>query len=127
MRQFETLDLYSIDGLLTDEERMVREAVHDWVQRRVMPSVEQWAYEGVFPRELVPEIGELNLIGASYSDYDLPGLVERGVRPDLPGARAWRLGAAVLRVSPDVAGHVPDPDVGQPGAEGPVDPSARAW
>ena len=74
MREFERLDLYHIDGLLSDDERMVRGSVHDWVQRRIMPHVESWAYDGVFPRELVTEMGELNLIGASYSDYDLPGM-----------------------------------------------------
>lgn len=74
MRQFESLDLYHIDGLLSDEERMVRDAVHDWVQGRVMPDIEAWAYEGVFPGELIPEMGELNLLGSSYSAYDLPGL-----------------------------------------------------
>ncbi len=74
MQEFERLDLYHLDGLLSDEERMVRDAVHDWVQGRFMPHVESWAYDGVFPRELIPEIGELNLLGASYTDYDLPGL-----------------------------------------------------
>ncbi len=74
MGDFESLDLYRIDDLLTDEERMVRDAVREWVDGRVMPDVESWAWEGVFPSEIIPEIGRLDLIGASYTDYGLPGL-----------------------------------------------------
>ena len=74
MRRFEEFDLYHIDGLLTEEERMVRDTVHRWVQDRVMPSIEEWAWEGTFPLDLVPEMGELGFLGSSFSDYDLPGL-----------------------------------------------------
>jgi glutaryl-CoA dehydrogenase len=73
MRSFDRLDLYGIDDLLSDEERMVRDAVREWVDRRVLPDVEDWAYEGVFPRELVTEMANLDMIGAGYSEYDLPG------------------------------------------------------
>jgi glutaryl-CoA dehydrogenase len=74
MDHFESLDLYRIDDLLTDEERMVRDAVREWVEGRVMPHVESWAWDGVFPSEIIPEIGQLDLIGASFTDYGLPGL-----------------------------------------------------
>jgi glutaryl-CoA dehydrogenase len=74
MRRFEEFDLYHIDGLLTDEERMVRDTVHKWVEDRVMPDIETWALEGVFPIHLVPEMGELDMLGSAFSEYDLPGL-----------------------------------------------------
>ncbi|HQU34154.1 MAG TPA: acyl-CoA dehydrogenase family protein [Thermoanaerobaculaceae bacterium] len=70
----ESLDLFAIDELLTDEERMVRDTVRTWVRERVMPHIEAWAWEGRFPRELVPEMARLNLFGATLKEYGLPGL-----------------------------------------------------
>ena len=74
MTRFEDLDLYHIDELLSEEERMVRTSVRSWVQDRIMPEIEEWAYEGVLPREIMREMGDLDLLGATYSEYDLPGL-----------------------------------------------------
>ena len=74
MLRFEDLDLYHIDELLSDEERMVRKSVRSWIEDRVMPEIEDWAYEGVFPLGVVREMGNLDLLGANFSEYDLPGL-----------------------------------------------------
>ena len=70
----DSLDLYALEELFTDEERMVREAVRAWVRERILPRIEEWAWEGRFPRELVPEMGDLNLFGATLREYGLPGL-----------------------------------------------------
>jgi len=74
MVKFQDLDLYHIDDLLSDEERMVRDSVQAWVRDRVLPDIEEWAWESVFPRHLVKEMGDLHLLGASFSEYDLAGL-----------------------------------------------------
>jgi len=74
MPRFEDFDLYHIDHLLSDDERMVRDAVHRWVSDRVLPHVEGWAWEGVFPLHLIKEMGDLHLLGASFSQYSLAGL-----------------------------------------------------
>jgi glutaryl-CoA dehydrogenase len=74
MQRFESFDLYHLDGLLRDEERLVRDTVHRWVSERVLPDIEDWAWQGRFPHELVPEMAGLGLFGAAFSDYDLPGL-----------------------------------------------------
>ena len=70
----ESLDLYGVEELYTDEERMVRDTVGAWVRTRVLPHVEEWAWEGRFPQELVPEMAELSLFGATFKEYGLPGL-----------------------------------------------------
>ncbi len=70
----ESLDLFAVNDLFTDEERMVRDTVHDWVRGRILPRIEEWAWEAHFPLELVPEMGELNLLGATIREYGLPGL-----------------------------------------------------
>ncbi|MFH1176865.1 MAG: acyl-CoA dehydrogenase family protein [Acidobacteriota bacterium] len=69
-----TLDLYAIEELLTDDERLVRNTVRKWVDERVLPYIEEWAWEGRFPRHLVGEMAELALFGATLSEYGLPGL-----------------------------------------------------
>ena len=69
-----SLDLYGVEELLTDEERMVRDTVRSWVRERVLPHIEGWAWEGRFPRELVPEMAALALFGSTLREYGLPGL-----------------------------------------------------
>jgi glutaryl-CoA dehydrogenase len=68
------LDLYEVEELFTDEERLVRDTVRAWVDDRILPHVEDWAWQGRFPIELLPEMASLNLFGATISDYGLPGL-----------------------------------------------------
>lgn len=70
----ERLDLLGIEELLAEDEKLVRDTVGRWVDERVLPGIEGWAYEGRFPLELVPEMAELGLFGASFSEYGLPGL-----------------------------------------------------
>jgi len=74
MRRDHEHDLFRIDDMLDDDERRVRDAVRDWVERRVLPDIERWAWDCVFPRELVAEMADLDLLGAPYHEYDLPGL-----------------------------------------------------
>ena len=74
MRDYSDFDLYQVDSLLSNEERMVRDSVREWVTDRVLPEIEDWAWNCRFPTEIIPEMAELDLLGAPYSDYDLPGL-----------------------------------------------------
>jgi glutaryl-CoA dehydrogenase len=74
MRELEGLDLLEFDGMLSEDERMVRDTARDWVADRVLPSIERWAWDCHFPRELVPELGALGLLGAPYSEFGLPGV-----------------------------------------------------
>ncbi|MCJ7756128.1 MAG: acyl-CoA dehydrogenase family protein, partial [Thermoanaerobaculales bacterium] len=74
MQEFDGLDLYHMDEMFTDEERMVRDTVREWVSDRILPHIEQWAWDCHFPRELVPEMGALDLLGAPYSEFGLPGV-----------------------------------------------------
>jgi glutaryl-CoA dehydrogenase len=67
-------DLYNIDHLLSDEERMVRDTVRKFVQERVLPIIGTHFEEGTFPRELVPEIAQLGLLGMHLEGYGCAGL-----------------------------------------------------
>lgn len=70
----DAVDYYDIDGLLTEEERLIRETVRAFVDRDVRPIIEQASRDGRFPRELLPGLAELGLLGANLSGYGLAGL-----------------------------------------------------
>ncbi len=67
-------DLYNIDHLLSEEERMVRDTVRKFVQERVLPIIGDHFEAGTFPRELIPEIAELGLLGMHLEGYGCAGL-----------------------------------------------------
>ena len=48
--------------VVDDEERMVRDAVRDWVSDRFMPLIEDAYVKGYFPKDLVPELAELGVV-----------------------------------------------------------------
>ncbi len=70
---FQGLDYYGVDGLYTEEERMIRSTVRDFVSARVMPTIGKHFTAGTFPRELIPVFGELGLLGPSLTGYGCPG------------------------------------------------------
>ncbi len=67
-------DLYNIDRLLSEEERMVRDTVRKFVSERVLPIIGEHFEAGTFPRELIPEIAELGLFGMHLEGYGCAGL-----------------------------------------------------
>jgi glutaryl-CoA dehydrogenase len=74
LSRFPGVDFMDADTLLTEEERMVRDMVRAFVDDKVKPIIEECHRDGRTPLELVPEMGALNLFGASISEYGLPGL-----------------------------------------------------
>ncbi len=73
-RGLDPLDLYDVDAELTDEERMVRDSVARFVDDRVLPVIRECFEQQTFPRDLVPEIAALGLLGSSIEGYGCAGL-----------------------------------------------------
>jgi len=71
---FQSLDYVDVDSLLTDEEKMIRNTVREWVTGEVLPVIEHHFREGTFPNHLIPAIGELGLLGANIQGYGCAGL-----------------------------------------------------
>ncbi|HLI89875.1 MAG TPA: acyl-CoA dehydrogenase family protein [Ktedonobacteraceae bacterium] len=67
-------DLYNIDHLLSEEERMVRDTVRKFVNERVLPIIGEHFEAGTFPRELIPEIADLGLLGMHLEGYGCAGM-----------------------------------------------------
>lgn len=74
-------DLLDLDAELTESELSVRDRVRDFVDRRIRPNIAAWFAEAVFPRELVPEMAELGLLGMHLHGYGCAGrsAVEYGI------------------------------------------------
>jgi len=68
------LDLYDVAGSLTDEERMVRDATARLVDEKVLPVIQKHFEEHTFPRDLLPEIASLGLLGSSITGYGCAGM-----------------------------------------------------
>src|SRR6476469_6822893 len=69
------LDFYDIDSVLTEEERAVRDSVRRFVDERVLPVIGDAYVQGRFPKELIPEMGELGVFGANLpEEYGCAGL-----------------------------------------------------
>jgi glutaryl-CoA dehydrogenase len=74
MNRFKGVDFYHLDELLTEEERMIRDTIREWVDDRFMPGIEKHYREGTFPMELIGELGELGTLGASLQGHGCAGL-----------------------------------------------------
>lgn len=68
------LDLYDVASALTEEERMVQDSVARLVDEKVLPVIQKCFEEHRFPRELIPELAALGLLGSSLKGYGCAGL-----------------------------------------------------
>src|SRR5918912_4634310 len=72
-RRLKPLDFLDVDALLSSEERMIRDTVRQLVRERVLPGIEEWFENGIFPAEMATEMGKLGLLGMHLSGYGCPG------------------------------------------------------
>ena len=81
MASFAGVDYFDFDSLLSDEEKLARNTMRQFVDDRIMPIIEEHNREGRFPIELVPRMAELGLFGASLKGYGCAGIsnVEYGL------------------------------------------------
>ncbi len=56
-------DYYLVDDLLTDEQKIIRSAIREWVDRSVKPIIEEHAHNHTFPKHLIKEMGEIGAFG----------------------------------------------------------------
>ncbi len=73
--RFQGFDFYDLDSALSDEERMVRDAIREWVEEEVIPIIGEAYHERRFPSSLIPGLGELGVLGANLpEEYGCAGL-----------------------------------------------------
>jgi glutaryl-CoA dehydrogenase len=79
--KFKGVDFIELDGLLSPEERLVRDTTRRFTEDNVVPIIEQCNREGRFPCELIKPMAELGFFGASLKGYGCAGMsnVEYGL------------------------------------------------
>ena len=72
---FGGVDFYRFDGLLSEEERAVRDTVRAWVDEYLIPVIGDCYIEGRFPKQLIPGLASLGVLGANLpEEYGCAGL-----------------------------------------------------
>ncbi|MEJ0008055.1 MAG: acyl-CoA dehydrogenase family protein [Steroidobacteraceae bacterium] len=68
------LDLFDVRGCLTDEERLIQDSVARFVTAEAAPRIRACFDAHCFPRELIPDLANLGVLGAAIQGYDCAGL-----------------------------------------------------
>jgi glutaryl-CoA dehydrogenase len=78
---FKGVDFIGFDNLLGDDERLARDTARQFIEDNLIPIIEECNREGRFPRELVPQMGQLGFFGANLHGYGCAGMsnVEYGL------------------------------------------------
>ena len=68
-------DYYGLDELYSDEHKLVRDAARAWVKKEVSPIIDDCYEKAVFPKHLIPGLGEIGAFGPYIpEEYGGPGL-----------------------------------------------------
>jgi glutaryl-CoA dehydrogenase len=72
---FEAPDYFLVDELLTDEHKLIRASVRDWVKKEVSPIIEDYAQKAEFPKQLLKGLAEIGAFGPTIPvEYGGAGL-----------------------------------------------------
>lgn len=93
---FDHPDLYGVDDLLTEEQKLIRGSMRDFVKKEISPYIEEWAQHAHFPSEIVKKFGEIGAFGptipAAYGggglDYISYGLIMQEIERGDSGMRS---------------------------------------
>ncbi len=72
-REGDPYDFLAVGAQLSDEERMIRDTVRQFVEDRILPDVGDWFDQGIFPKEMAKEFGALGLLGMHLTGYGCAG------------------------------------------------------
>jgi glutaryl-CoA dehydrogenase len=60
---FTSPDYFLLDELLTEEQKLVRESVRNYVKKEISPIIEDYAQKAEFPEQIVQQLGDLGCFG----------------------------------------------------------------
>lgn len=94
--QFEGVDFLELDDLLTEEHKLIRSSIRDFVKREISPYIEDWAQKAHFPEEIVKKFGDVGAFGPQIPveygggglDYIAYGLVMQEIERGDSGMRS---------------------------------------
>jgi glutaryl-CoA dehydrogenase len=93
---FEGVDFYQVDDLLTEEHKLIRSSIRDFVKKEISPYIEDWAQRAHFPFEIVKKFGDVGAFGPQIPeeygggglDYIAYGLIMQEVERGDSGMRS---------------------------------------
>ena len=68
IRNFESVDFYEIDSLLTDEQKLIRDSIRSFVSKEISPNIEDWYERNHFPLDIVRKMGNTGIFGPTVSE-----------------------------------------------------------
>ena len=74
MKRFGGFDFMSIEGLLSEEEGLVRDTVRGFVEEEIVPVIHEHFEKGAFPVAFVKPLAELGVFGATIHGYGCAGV-----------------------------------------------------
>lgn len=74
MSDYQSLNYMEVDDLFTEDELMIRDSVRKFVDDQVMPRLQECNRNETFPSELIPQFGELGLLGSNLEGYGCAGV-----------------------------------------------------
>ncbi|HXS58377.1 MAG TPA: acyl-CoA dehydrogenase family protein [Hanamia sp.] len=60
---FQSPDYFNLDELFTDEHKLIRESVRNYVKKEISPIIEDYAQKAEFPQQIVKQLGDLGCFG----------------------------------------------------------------
>lgn len=93
---FDGVDFLDIDDLLTEEHKLIRASIRDFVKKEISPYIEDWAQRAYFPTDIVKKFGEVGAFGPQIPeaygggglDYIAYGLIMQEIERGDSGMRS---------------------------------------
>ena len=65
---FQSPDYFNVDELLTEEHKLVRESVRNYVKKEISPIIEDYAQRAEFPQQIIKQLGDLGCFGPTVPE-----------------------------------------------------------
>lgn len=74
MKPYTAPDFMNVDAHLSEDERMVRDTIRQFVSKEIIPIIDKHYEDGTFPTDLIPQLAEMGTLGATIQGYGCAGL-----------------------------------------------------
>ena len=74
MKPYNAPDFFDIDSHLSEDERMIRDSMRQFVSKEIVPIIDDHFMRDSFPKHLVPMLGEMGTFGSTIHGYGCAGL-----------------------------------------------------
>ena len=65
---FQSPDYFNVDELLTEEHKLIRESVRNYVKKEISPIIEDYAQRAEFPQQIIKQLGDLGCFGPTVPE-----------------------------------------------------------